>query len=78
MVKTKRSKQRTVQKELSSAFFERTKPKFLDWIPSTPDELLLQAQKRKEERDAQLRKVTEIDRAKQAEKKSKKKIPPGP
>ena len=78
MVKAKKGKQRAVQKELSSAFFERTKPKFLDWIPPTPDELLLQAQKRKEERDAQLRKVTEIERAKQAKKKSKKKIPPRP
>jgi hypothetical protein len=76
MVKAKKGKQRAEQKELSSAFFERTRPKFLDWIPPTPDELLMQAQKRKEERDAELRRVTEIERTKQAKNKSKKKIPP--
>lgn len=76
MVKAKKRK-RAAQNELSSAFFERTKPKFLDWIPPTPDELLQEAQKRREERDAQLRIVTEIERAKQARKKSEKKKPPG-
>jgi hypothetical protein len=76
MVKAKKRK-RAVQNELSSAFFERTKPKFLDWIPPTPDELLLEAQKRREERDTQMRKVTEIERAKQAKKKSVRKKPPG-
>ena len=75
MVKAKKRK-RAAQKELSSAFFERTKPKFLDWIPPTPDELLQEAQKRREERDAQLRIVTEIERAKQAKNKSEKKKPP--
>ena len=75
MVKAKKRKT-AAQKELSSAFFERTKPKFLDWIPPTPDELLQEAQKRREERDAQLRIVTEIERAKQAKKKSEKKKPP--
>ena len=76
MVKTKKGK-KAAHKELSSAFFARTKPKFLDWIPPTPDELLQEAQKRREERDAQLRIVTEIERAKQAKKKSEKKQPPG-
>ena len=76
MVKAKKGK-KAVHKELSSAFFERTKPKFLDWIPPTPDELLQEAQKRREERDAQLRMVAELERAKQAKKKSVKKKPPG-
>jgi hypothetical protein len=76
MVKTKKGK-KMVQKELSSAFFDRTKPKFLDWVPPTPDELLLEAQKRRAERDAQLRIVTELGRAKQAKKQSEKKKPPG-
>jgi len=76
VVKAKKE-EKAVHKELSSAFFERTKPKFLDWIPPTPDELVQEAQKRGAERDAQLRKVTEIEKAKQAKKKSEKKKPPG-
>lgn len=65
-----------VKKESSSAFFARLRPKFLDWTPPTQDELRLEAQKRREERDAQLRKVTELEKAKLAEKKSgKKKVP---
>jgi hypothetical protein len=74
MVKAKKSK-RAAQKELSSAFFARTIPKFLDWIPPTPDELLLEAQKRRDERDAQLRKVTELEKAKNSKKKSERKKP---
>jgi len=77
MVKAKKGR-KAAHKELSSAFFERTKPKFLDWIPPTPDELRQEAQKRREERDAQLRRVTELERAKQAKKKSVKKKPLGP
>jgi hypothetical protein len=76
MVKAKKGK-RAVKKELSSAFFERTKPRFLDWIPPTPDELLLEAQTRRDERETQLRKVTELEKAKQAKKKSAKKKSPG-
>lgn len=74
MVKAKKGKS-AVHKELASAFFARTKPKFLDWIPPTPDELLQEAQRRREERDSQLRIVTEIERAKQAKKKSEKQKP---
>jgi len=75
MVKTKKGK-RAVQRETPSAVFARTRPKFLDWMPPTPDELLREVQKRREERDAQLRKVTEIGKAKQAKKKSERKKPP--
>ena len=75
MVDTKKGKM-AVQKESPSAFFARTRPKFFDWMPPTPDELLLEAQKRREERDAQLRKVTELEKAKQAKKKSERKKPP--
>jgi hypothetical protein len=73
MVNVKKRK-RAVQKELPSAVFDRTKPKFLDWEPLTPEELLLEAQTRRAERDAQLRIVTELERAKQAKKKSGKNI----
>ncbi len=62
-----------MQKESSSAFFERIRPKFLDWNPPTQDELRLEAEKRREDRDAELKKVTELEKAKLAEKKSGKK-----
>jgi hypothetical protein len=75
MVKTKKGKG-AVQKEPPSAFFARTRPKFFDWMPPTPDELLAAAQKRREERDAQLRKVTAIEKAKRDEKKPARKKSP--
>lgn len=62
-------------KESSSAFFARIRPKFLDWNPPTPEEIRQEAQKRKEDRDAELRKVTALEKAKLAEKKSGKKKP---
>jgi len=73
MVNVKK-RERAPQKELPSASFDRTKPKFLDWEPPTPEELVLEAQKRRAERDAQLRIVTELERAKQAKKKSGRKM----
>lgn len=59
---------KAVQKESSGEFFARTMPKFLDWTPPTPDERLLEAQKRREDRDAHTKKVIELDKAKQAKK----------
>jgi hypothetical protein len=51
------------------------RPKFLDWNPPTPEEILAEAQKRKDDRDAELKKVTALEKAKLAEKKSGKKKP---
>jgi len=76
LIKAKKD-QRTSPKELPSAYFARTRPKFYDWMAPTPDELLLEAEKRRESRDAELRKVTELEKAKQASRKSEKKKPPG-
>ena len=76
MAKTGKKAKAAASKESSSAFFARIRPKFLDWSPPTQDELLLEAQKRKEERDAELRKVTALEKAKLAEKKSGKKKAP--
>ena len=59
---------KAVQKESSGAFFARTRPKFLDWTPPTPDERLLEAQERREDRDAHTKKVIELDKANQAKK----------
>lgn len=77
MAKTGKKAKAAPSKESSSAFFARIRPKFLDWAPPTPDELLLEAQKRQDERDTELRKVTAIEKAKLAEKKSGKKKAPG-
>lgn len=68
---------RTVQKESSSAYFARTRPKFLDWLPPTPEELLLAAQTRSEDREAQLKKVTELEKDRQKKKASERKTLPG-
>lgn len=60
-------------RESSSAYFARIRPKFLDWKPPTEDELRREAEKRQEDRDAELKKVTALEKAKLAEKKSGKK-----
>ena len=73
MVKVKRA----AKKESSSEYFARTRPKFLDWAPQTPDEVLLAAQMRSEVRQVQLRKVIELEKAKQKKKVSEKKSFPG-
>ena len=76
MATARKKTKAAVRKESSSAFFERIRPKFLDWTPPTQEELRLEAQKRREERDAQLRKVTALEKARLAEKKTgKKKVP---
>lgn len=78
MAKAAKKSKPAAPKESSSAFFARLRPKFLDWAPPTEEELQLEIQKRKDERDAELKKVTAIEKAKLAEKKSgKKKIPAG-
>ncbi len=51
------------------------KAKFLDWNPPTPEEILADVQKRKDDREAELRKVTALEKAKLAEKKTGKKKP---
>lgn len=73
MAKAAKKAKAPVSKESSSAFFARIRPKFLDWAPPTQDELRLEAQKRQDERDEELRKVTALEKAKLAEKKSGKK-----
>ena len=65
-------------KESSSAYFARLRPKFLDWNPPSEEDLRLEARQRQDERDAQLKKVTELEKARLAEKRTgrKKKTPP--
>jgi hypothetical protein len=54
--------------ESSSAFFERLRPKFLDWTPPTEEEKKRELQARWQAREAELRRVTELAAAKEAEK----------
>jgi hypothetical protein len=75
MAKAAKKARTAAPKESSSAYFARMRPKFLDWNPPTPEEILAEAQKRKDDRDAELRKVTALEKAKLAEKKSGKKKP---
>ena len=76
MAKARKKSDAGARKESSSAFFERIRPKFLDWVPPSQEELRLEAQKRRDDRDAELKKVTALEKAKLAEKKSgKKKLP---
>ncbi len=75
MAKAAKKSKPALPKESSSAYFARIRPKFLDWNPPTPDEILAEAQKRRDDRDAELKKVTALEKAKLAEKKSGKKKP---
>jgi hypothetical protein len=61
-VKTKREKQS------SSAFFQNSRPKFLDWKPPTEEERALEVKERREAREAELKRVTELARDREAEK----------
>ena len=54
--------------ESSSAYFERLRPKFLDWTPPTEEEKARELRERWQAREAELRRVTEIAAAKEAEK----------
>jgi hypothetical protein len=62
--KTKTSR----QKESSSAYFEKLRPKFLDWRPPTEEEKALEVTARREAREIELKKVTELAKARDAEK----------
>ena len=54
--------------ESSSAFFERLRPSFLDWAPPTEEEKARELALRWHAREAELRRVTAIAAAKEAEK----------
>ena len=54
--------------ESSSAFFERLRPRFLDWTPPTEEEKVRELHARWQAREAELRRVTELAAAKEAEK----------
>ena len=67
MVKARKAKTGR-RKESSSDFFLRLRPKFLDWKPKTEEERVLEAKARRDERDAELKRVTELAKAREAQK----------
>ena len=56
------------KKESSSEFFERLRPKFLDWKPPTEEEKAAEVQARKDAKEAELKRVTELAKAREMEK----------
>jgi hypothetical protein len=58
----------TAARESSSAFFERLRPKFLDWQPPTDEQKALDVQARKDAREAELKRVLDLQKAREASK----------
>ena len=56
------------EKESSSAYFERLRPKFLDWRPPTEDEKALEVKARRDAKEAELKRVTDLAREREMEK----------
>jgi uncharacterized FlgJ-related protein len=63
-VKTKQVKQS------SKAFFQTLRPKFLDWQPPTEEEKALAVKARKDAREAELTRVTDLAKKRDAEKRA--------
>jgi len=60
--------------ESSSAFFARLRPKFLDWEPPTEAEKALAARARSEAKAAELKRVTDLAAAREAEQAAERKL----
>lgn len=56
------------EKESSSAYFERLRPKFLDWRPPTEEEKALEVKARREAKEAELKRVTDLAKQREIEK----------
>src|SRR5512132_769862 len=54
--------------ESSSAFFERLRPAFLDWVPPTEEEKARELRARWLARETELQRVTALEKAREAEK----------
>ena len=63
-MKTKKAKQS------SSAFFRELRAKFLDWRPPTDEEKAAEVKARQAAKDAELQKVIELAKAREAQKKA--------
>ena len=69
------------EKESSSAYFERLRPKFLDWRPPTEEEKALEVKARRDAKEAELKRVTDLAKEREMEKsaasKKRKRSVPG-
>jgi hypothetical protein len=54
-------------KESSTAYFQNLRPKFLDWNPPTEEEKALEVTARREAREFELKRVTELAKEREAE-----------
>jgi len=54
--------------ESSSAFFQRLRPRFLDWEPPTDEQKALEVKARRDARQAELKRVTDLAQTREAEK----------
>ena len=61
------------KKESSGDFFLRLRPKFLDWRPPTEEERALEVKAQREERELELKRVTELAKTREAEKAASRK-----
>ena len=61
-----KAKKAGTKRQSSSVFFERLK--FLDWQPPTEEEKALEVKARKEAREAELKRVTDLAKKRDAEK----------
>jgi hypothetical protein len=57
-------------KESSSAFFQNLRPSFLDWQPPTEQEKSLEVKARKDAREAELKRVTDLAKQRDVEKRA--------
>lgn len=55
------------KKESSSVFFQNLRPKFLDWEPPTDEQKALEVRARKEAKEAELKRVTDLAKKRDAE-----------
>lgn len=67
-MKTPKSRMEKKKKESSSVFFQKLRPKFLDWEPPTEEQRALEVTARREAREAELQRVTDLAKSRDAEK----------
>jgi len=58
------------ERESSSVFFQNLRPKFLDWQPPTEEEKAAEVKARKEAREAELKRVTDLAKKRDGEKEA--------
>lgn len=59
--------------ESSSAFFQRTRPSFVDWKPPTEEEKALAVKARRDAKEAELKRVTELAKHREAQRQAARK-----